>query len=56
MIEERKREYSVVLPLDVAERLQYSIQTNPYIETVDLMDELNYAIRHKIENKYLIEN
>lgn len=48
-------DYSVLLREETAKRIQYILHHEPYADVVDILDELSFAIRHKMQNKNLLD-
>lgn len=48
--------YSAIISLETAKRIQYMLHRLPYYEVSDVLDELTYAISHKVEYNKLIED
>ena len=46
---------SVLIQLEVAKRIQYILHREPYSDVVDLLDELNDAIKHPVNNNLLVD-
>lgn len=49
-------DYSIILPVEVAKRIIYILHHEPYADVVDLLDQLNYAVKHQIQNKNLLDD
>lgn len=49
-------QYSVVIPMTVAERIIFQLLKLPYQDVVDLVDELNNACKYKCADKNLIDD
>lgn len=45
-----------IISLETAKRIQYMLHRLPYYEVSDVLDELTYAIAHKIEYNKLLED
>lgn len=45
-----------IINVETAKRIQYMLHRLPYYEVSDVLDELTYAIAHKIEYNKLIED
>lgn len=44
-----------IINVETAKRIQYMLHRLPYYEVSDVLDELTYAIAHKIEYNKLVD-
>lgn len=46
---------SVLLPVEIANRIRIILHHEPYKDVADILDELNYSIGHPINNNLLVD-